>query len=175
MAASGLPATAAASPCDARAVDAQLLYNSCEAAAVARLRRGHRHVTATRVCAGAVAACVAGAGLIASWQHRRIYRVWRLRHPARVAQQRRLMWALAAAGVTLLLFLLSPVGFMAQHEARLREVRQLDGIAVQALMLKRRYAALSSRATADSAAAYECCEEAWAALLKERVAIDENV
>ncbi|ESL08162.1 hypothetical protein TRSC58_04139 [Trypanosoma rangeli SC58] len=172
---------AAAFACDARAVDAQLLYNSCESAAVAVLRRSNRYVTATRVCALAAAACVGGAGVIVSWHYRRIYRVWRLRHPARVAQQRRLMWFLAASGMTLLLFLLSPVGFVAQHEARLREVRRLDAIAVRALVLKRRYVSLLDTITAASGAAtsstdtYERCEETWAELLKERVVIDENV
>ncbi|EAN89299.1 hypothetical protein ECC02_002427 [Trypanosoma cruzi] len=174
-------ATAVASLCDARAVDAQLLYNSCEAAAANLLRRSRRYVTATRVSSLAVAASIGGAGLIASWHYRRIYRVWRLRYPARVAQQRRVMWFLAASGLALLLFVLSPVGFMAQHEARLHDVQRLDAIAVRALMLKRRYESLvrmaptSSEEAAKRAGAYNRCEEDWAELMRERVAIDENV
>ncbi|KEG07222.1 hypothetical protein DQ04_10521000 [Trypanosoma grayi] len=120
-------------------------------------------------------ASAAAAGLLASWQHRRIYRVWRLRHPRRVAQQRRLMWGSAASSVALLLLLVSPVGCMALHEARHNDARRLDDIAVRALVLKQRYEAAATSGRKEAGDVYDRCEKDWAALMKERVAIDENV
>lgn len=169
--------------CGARAVDAQLLHNSSESAAVSLLERGHLYVTATRVCSCAVVVSAGAAGLMASWQHRRVYRVWRLRHPRRVAQQRLWMWSLAAGCVAAALFMASPVGFTALHAAGRRDVRRLDAIAVRALVLGRKYTALMASASSGASGAagaglareFEHCEDEWAALVRERTEIDENV
>ncbi|RNE97542.1 hypothetical protein TraAM80_09276, partial [Trypanosoma rangeli] len=99
--------------CRGHAASAQQLRARRRRRTVAQQTTRYGH---TGVCALAAAACVGGAGVIVSWHYRRIYRVWRLRHPAFVAQQRRLMWFLAASEMMLLIFLLSPVGFMAQHK-----------------------------------------------------------
>nr|CCC90811.1 conserved hypothetical protein [Trypanosoma congolense IL3000] len=156
--------------CEARAVDAQLLHNSTEKVASETLKSAERCVTAGWALLGLTTASAAMAALFGSWQYRRVYRVWRLRNPQRVAHQRRVMWSSGGLSVASLLLLLSPIGPETWHTARLEDVRQLDAIAVRALVLKRRYEAVG-----NVMEAYNSCEEEWAALMRERIAINAKV
>ncbi|ORC85830.1 uncharacterized protein TM35_000321450 [Trypanosoma theileri] len=166
--------------CNARAVDAQLLHNSSESTAAARLRRSYFHIRTARVCTAIAIVSAAAVALLASWQYRRIYRVWRLRYPSRVLGQQRLMCTLAIGSGSLLLWLFSPFGSTARCELCWRDVRRLDEIAMQALVLRQRYeeiAAEMSVGTERTAGGkkYEECEEMWEALMRHRLVLDDNV
>ncbi|KAG8340204.1 hypothetical protein ERJ75_001760300 [Trypanosoma vivax] len=170
-----------AAACEARAVDAQLFYNSTERAAGSLIQRADRYVSSGRVLLALCFASASVAGLLASWQHRRIYRVWRLRHPKEVMKHRRIMWLLGAGSLSIFLFMLSPVGLLRQHESLLENVEMLDTLAVRGLILKRQYELTASQAMAGghgrstALAEYNKCECEWATLMRERVAIDEDV
>ncbi|AAZ11647.1 uncharacterized protein TEOVI_000574400 [Trypanosoma equiperdum] len=180
--------------CEEGAVGAQLLYNSTEKTASRLLLSAERYVKAGQALLVLAVASAGVVGLLASWQYRRIHRVWRIRHPRRLAQQRQAMWAFGTFGTATFLLLLSPIGPGGLHEARLEDVKRLDDIAVRALILKRRYesaAALAAtlrenettgwwwRTTAqqetEAREMFERCEDEWRALMKERIAIDPNV
>ncbi|KPA75787.1 hypothetical protein ABB37_08314 [Leptomonas pyrrhocoris] len=138
--------------CESYGVDSRLLYNDIEQQANKRFRYSRQLVSWSRVLAVTAVAAAGVAGLAAYYQRAQIHRVWRLRHPHRVRQLSLLTLASGGVSVGTLLFLISPAGFMRLHDKAVTRTKQLDAIAVAALVQEQNFCTLAAWGRAAAAA-----------------------
>ncbi|KAI5688915.1 hypothetical protein MNV84_01586 [Leishmania braziliensis] len=162
MTALSMPASSSAAPnlrnsrleatCESYGVDSRLLYNDIERLSKKRFDYAQRLVLWSRLLS-VVSLLTAGAtGLAVYYQRAQIYRVWRLRNPRKVQQLGQLTALSGGFSLCSVLFLISPVGFMRLHEKELQRTKQLDAIAVAALVQEQNFRTVAAwaRTAADT-------------------------
>ncbi|CAD2217075.1 hypothetical protein AGDE_12492 [Angomonas deanei] len=126
-----------------RALNAKLVYNNITRNATTLYAKEKRNVLLTKLSSALAVVCGGVSGVCFYYQYSSIHRVWRIRHQhTKVKQLTLLNYGCLATGATILLFLISPLGFISQNEELRETNRALDRAAVQALLLWQNYATL---------------------------------
>ncbi|CAJ1987004.1 hypothetical protein conserved [Leishmania donovani] len=137
-----------AAACESYGVDSRLLYNDIEQLSKKRFDYAQRLILWSRLLSAASMVAAGAAGVAVYYQQAQIYRVWRLRNPRKV--HRLVQFAVLSGSFCLcnVLFLISPVGPMRLHEKELSRTKQLDVIAVAALVQEQNFRTVSAWAHA---------------------------
>ncbi|CBZ24628.1 conserved hypothetical protein [Leishmania mexicana MHOM/GT/2001/U1103] len=141
-----------AAACESYGVDSRLLYNDIEQLSKKRFDYAQRLILWSRLLSAASMVAAGATGVAVYYHQAQIYRVWRLRNPRKV--QRLVRFAMLSGGFCLcnVLFLISPVGLMRLHENELCRTKQLDAIAVAALVQEQNFRTVAAwtHAAADA-------------------------
>lgn len=130
--------------CESYGIDSRLLYNDIEQLSNKRFRYTRQLVNGSRVLAVAAIAAAGLSGLGVYYQRAQIHRVWRLRHPHRVRQLALATTITGGFSLCTFLFLISPIGLMRLHDKELQRTRELDAIAVSALVQEQNFRTLAA-------------------------------
>lgn len=127
---------------DDAVVNSGLLYKSSSKHADRLYEVQQRLVWYSRWLAAASFLSAGAAGVLGYHQYAKVYRVWRMRYPGKVRRCFQGMVAFTGLSLACLLYLLSPIGFMAAHHRHAQRARGFDRLAFESLLLQQNYATL---------------------------------
>ncbi|KAG5509837.1 hypothetical protein JKF63_07482 [Porcisia hertigi] len=139
--------------CESHAVDSRLLYNDIEQLSGKRFEYGQRLIRWSRLLSAASMVAAGVCGLAVYYQRAKIHRVWRLRHPRKVQRLAQLAMTSGCFSFFSVLFLISPIGFLHVHEKEEQRMKQLDAIAVTALVQEQNFRTVAAWAARIAAGA----------------------
>ena len=117
------------------AMDLESLHNDCEAAANRAIAKAYYYRRASRFAMVFAAVSALSCIPLVTWQIRQTDRVWRMRNGIKVRNHRVMIGVCGTLSGATIMFLSSPIGFLAQHDAAQASRCAIDALGWNALVL----------------------------------------